>query len=132
MVNGSDAPRDADPQEDVHRVTSGHVPHARVGVLVLAGSHLARERVCNKITCSDFLRSNVTLARLSSRLFVPPVFLFVVRSIDFFPRHRPILNPRRYLLFHLVGATRASIPDFEFNIYIRERIPKARISVARG
>lgn len=53
MVNGRDAPCNADPQEDVHRVTSGHVPHARVGVLVLACGHLARERVCNKITYLD-------------------------------------------------------------------------------
>lgn len=53
MVNGRDAPCNADPQEDVHRVTSGHVPHARVGVLVLACGHLARERVCNKITHLD-------------------------------------------------------------------------------
>lgn len=53
MVNGRDAPCNADSQEDVHRVTSGHVPHARVGVLVLACGHLARERVCNKITYLD-------------------------------------------------------------------------------
>ena len=54
VVNGCDAPCNADPQEDVHRVTSGHVPNASVGVLVLAGGHLARERVCNKVICLDF------------------------------------------------------------------------------
>ena len=48
MVDGGDAPRDADPQEDIYRVASGHVADARVRVLVLAGGHLARERVCNK------------------------------------------------------------------------------------
>lgn len=69
MVNGRDAPCNADPQEDVHRVTSGHVPHARVGVLVLACGHLARERVCNKITYLD------------------------PTSSTSFPFHRPHLSP---------------------------------------
>lgn len=49
MVNGCDAPRNTDSQEDIYRVTSGHVSYARIGVLVLAGSHLARERVWNLI-----------------------------------------------------------------------------------
>lgn len=44
-INGGDTPRDADPQEDVHRVTSSHIAHTRVGILVLASGHLARERV---------------------------------------------------------------------------------------
>lgn len=65
MVNGRDAPCDADPQEDVHRVASGHVSHACVGVLVLAGGHLARERVCNKVTCLDFPPSCLGFLRQS-------------------------------------------------------------------
>lgn len=44
-VNGGDAPRDADPQEDVYRVTSGHVAHTRVGILVLASGYFARKSV---------------------------------------------------------------------------------------
>ena len=48
MVDSSNAPRDADTQEDINRVTSGHITNAGVGVLVLAGGHFTRERVCNK------------------------------------------------------------------------------------
>ena len=44
-VNGGDTPRDADSQEDVYRVTSSHIAHTRVGILVLTGGHFARERV---------------------------------------------------------------------------------------
>jgi len=44
-VNGGDAPRDADSQEDIYRVTSSHIAYTRVGILVLAGGHFARERV---------------------------------------------------------------------------------------
>lgn len=78
MVNGCDAPRDADPQEDVHRVTSGHVPDARIGVLVLAGGHLARERVCNK---SHMLRFSLCSSRNCLLPFCPPVCLFVYRFL---------------------------------------------------
>jgi len=53
-INGGDTPRDADPQEDVHRVTPGDVAHARVGVLVLASCHFARERIWNKSESLSF------------------------------------------------------------------------------
>lgn len=48
MVDGSYTPRDANSQEDVYRVTSGHVADTCVRILVLAGSHFARKRVWNK------------------------------------------------------------------------------------
>lgn len=47
-VNSGDAPRHADTEEDVYRVTSGNIAHARVGILVLAGRYLARKSVWNK------------------------------------------------------------------------------------
>lgn len=53
-INGGDTPRDADPQEDVHRVTPGDIAHARVGVLVLASCHFARERIWNKSESLSF------------------------------------------------------------------------------
>lgn len=46
-VNGGDAPRDADSQEDVYRVTSSHIAHTCISILVLASGHFARERVWN-------------------------------------------------------------------------------------
>lgn len=45
MVNSGDTPRNADPEEDVHRVTAGHIAHTRVGVLVLTGGYFAGKRV---------------------------------------------------------------------------------------
>lgn len=77
MVNGCDAPCNADPQEDVHRVTSGHVAHARIGVLVLAGGHLARERVCNKVIRLDF--SSMCIAFFYF-LFISPSFSLLTSS----------------------------------------------------
>lgn len=87
MVNGRDAPCNADPQEDVHRVTSGHVPHARVGVLVLACGHLARERVCNKITYLD-PTSSLLLPSLSS----PPSLPLFSSNLSTF-NHSPLARP---------------------------------------
>ena len=57
MVDRSYTPRDANSQEDVYRITSGHVADTCVRIFVLAGSYFARERVWNKwsVTTSDLI-----------------------------------------------------------------------------
>lgn len=101
MVNGRDAPCNADPQEDVHRVTSGHVPHARVGVLVLACGHLARERVCNKITHLD----------------PPPPYSF---SFPFIALSLPLLV--KFIHFRSFPARASNDNTWSRSSYIRTRV----------
>lgn len=101
MVNGRDAPCNADPQEDVHRVTSGHVPHARVGVLVLACGHLARERVCNKITHLD----------------PPPPYSF---SFPFIALSFPLLV--KFIHFRSFPARASNDNTWSRSSYIRTRV----------
>lgn len=95
MVDGCDAPCNADPQEDVHRVTSGHVAHARIGVLVLAGGHLARERVCNKVIRLDF--SSLCIAFFSFLFISPSFYLLTSSSIQFIDFQRfPLIQTTQY------------------------------------
>lgn len=71
-INGGDTPRDADPQEDVYRVTSGHIAHARVGIFVLASGHLARKRVWNK-----FMRSWVFVILTAAGVYRASIYFNV-------------------------------------------------------
>lgn len=49
VVDGSDGPGYTDAEEDIHSITSGHISHTGISVLVLDGGHLTRECIWEEV-----------------------------------------------------------------------------------